>query len=139
MKNLISFKRASQFSLILFGLFIVFHLSIIIGILFFDFAPVDYLWGGRMETATELLAFEIISLAVMSICLLVVLIRAEIIKISFLMGLSRIILWFLTFMFLLNTVGNLLAETNFEKFLAIITAMLTVLCLRMALEKIKSA
>jgi hypothetical protein len=109
---------------------------VIIGILFLDFAPVDYLWGGRMDTPEQLLAFELISLAVIAICFLVVLIRAEIIKISFLMVLSRIILWILTFMFLINTVGNILAKTNFEKFFAIVTALLTFLCLRLALEKI---
>jgi hypothetical protein len=40
-------------------------------------------------------------------------------------------------MFFLNTIGNLLAETTFEKFFAIATGLLTVLMLRIALEKNK--
>jgi len=58
MKKLISFRRAIQFSLILFGLLILFHLLIIVGIVLFDYVPIDFLWGGRMETREQLLGLE---------------------------------------------------------------------------------
>ncbi|HPE54849.1 MAG TPA: hypothetical protein P5514_10295 [Bacteroidales bacterium] len=72
--KLISFNLAAKILMIFFGLFIVFHFVIIAGILFFDFAPVDFLWGGRMETKEQLLVFEFISLLVMIVCYLVVLV-----------------------------------------------------------------
>lgn len=134
MKKFISFRRAIQFSLILFGLLILFHLLIIVGIVLFDYVPMDFLWGGRMETREQLLGFEIVSLSVMVLCFLIVLIRAERIKIPALMGVARISLWILSILFLVNTLGNILAKTSFEKFFSIITALLVILCLRLALE-----
>lgn len=135
MTKLIGFQRAVQLSLVLFGLISLFHLGVIIGILAFDFAPVDFLWGGQMSTKEELLSFEIVSLVVMVVCILVVLIRSQRIKLSALIGLSRVILWILFVLFLLNTVGNALAKTNFERSFTVVTLLLAFLCLRMAIEK----
>jgi hypothetical protein len=135
MRKLISFKLATQLSLILFGLFILFHLSIVIGIVAFDWIPVDYLWGGRMKTREQLLFFEIISTAAMILCFLVVLIRSDIPKWPGLMGVSKALLWLMVFLFLLNTLGNILAKSAFEKLFAIFTVSLTMLCFRLALEK----
>lgn len=137
MKKILPFNQAIKFSLILFGLLILFHLSIIIGIVIFDFVPIEFLWGGRMETKGQLLNFEIISLLVMVFCLMVVLLRSERIKMPALAGFSRVVLWILFVLFIFNTVGNILAETAFEKGFAIITILLAVLCLRMALEPIE--
>jgi hypothetical protein len=54
--------------------------------------------------------------------------------ISIFIDFSRVTLWLLFFLFILNTVGNLIAESIFEKFFALITVILSILCLRMALE-----
>ncbi|GGH68167.1 hypothetical protein [Phaeocystidibacter marisrubri] len=137
MKTILSFQRASQLALLLFSLLEVFHLSIILGIVLFDFAPVEYLWGGKMKTAEELLVFEFISLIIMTICLLVVLIRTKILRLPKLMKVSRVLLWVLTVIFALNTLGNLLAESSFEKFFAIATLLLAFISLRMALEPVE--
>ncbi|TNE27955.1 MAG: hypothetical protein EP346_10865 [Bacteroidetes bacterium] len=137
MKTILSFQRASQLALLLFSLLEVFHLSIILGIVLFDFAPVEYLWGGKMKTAEELLVFEFISLIIMTICLLVVLIRTKILRLPKLMKVSRVLLWVLTVIFALNTLGNLLAESSFEKFFAIATLLLAFVSLRMALEPVE--
>lgn len=134
MKSILSFQRASQLAIVLFSLLEVFHLSIILGIVLFDFAPVEYLWGGKMKSAEELLVFEFVSLITMTICLLVVLVRTQKIKLPKLLKLSRVLLWVLTLIFILNTVGNLLAESSFEKFFSIATLLLAFVSLRMALE-----
>ena len=42
MKKLITYERASRLIILLFGLFLLFHGAIIIGIMFFDFAPVEF-------------------------------------------------------------------------------------------------
>lgn len=132
----IPFNLAVKISLIVFGMFIIFHFAIISGILFFDFVPIDYLWGGRMETQEQLLGFEFISLLVIVFCYLVVLVRSKRIFLPKLLGASRVILWILFVLFFFNTLGNIFAQTNFEKLFAIVTAVLAILCLRMALEKV---
>jgi hypothetical protein len=101
----------------------------------FDFAPIDFLWGGRMETKEQLLGFEIISFIVMVLCFFIVLVRTEGIRIPALTGVSRIALWILSILFLVNTIGNIFANTTFEKIFALFTVALAVLCLRLALEK----
>jgi hypothetical protein len=135
MEKIMSFKLATQLSLFLFGLFILFHLSVVIGIVAFNFVPVDFLWGGRMETKEQLLGFEIISLSIMALCFFTVLIRSEKVRLQRLMRAAVIALWILFILFLLNTIGNILAKTTFERFLSIPTGMLAILCLRLALEK----
>ena len=134
MKNIISFQRAAQLSLYLFGIIALFHLAVIIGIVIFDYAPIDFLWGGRMASSEQLLRFELISLVVILLCLVIVLIRVGRIKTPALVGVSRIFLWILFILFTLNTLGNILAKTTFEKSFAVVTALLAFLCLRMALE-----
>ncbi|MBK5278893.1 MAG: hypothetical protein JJE09_08520 [Bacteroidia bacterium] len=135
MRKFVSFKRATNLSLAIFGLFIMFHLAIIIGIVIFNYVPIDFLWGGRMETRNQLLGFEFISLIVMAFCILIVLIHSERIRIPKLKNVVQIALWILFAMFVLNTLGNIIAKTMFEKFLAVVTAILSILCLRLALEK----
>ena len=134
MKKLISYRIATQFSLFLFGLLALFHLSVIFGIVIFNYAPIDFLWGGRMATTGQLLGFEVVSLVVILLCLFIVLVRSKRIRIPTLIGVSKAGLWLLFILFLINTIGNLLAKTTFEKLFAILTALLAILCLRMALE-----
>lgn len=134
MKKLLSFRKAAHISLGLFYLLVIFHLAVIIGILLFNYVPLEYLWGGRMQSKDELLNFEFASLVISFFCILIVLIRIESIRIPILVGPSRIFLWLLSLLFILNTFGNLVAVTLFEKLFAILTAALTVLCLRMAME-----
>ena len=136
MKKFISFKLAAILGQWLFGIFVLFHLSVILGILVFDYVPIDLLWGGRMETREQLLNFEVISLGMMVLCLLIVLIRTGRIRIPALLGASKAGLWILFILFMLKTVGNLLAETTFEKSFAVFTALFSVLCLRLALESL---
>ncbi len=134
MKQIVSFKQAIQISIMLFGLLILFHLSIVIGIVIFDFVPVDFLWGGRMATREQLLGFEIISLLLMTLCLFIVLLKSEKVKLPKLMRAVKIALWILFILFLLNTIGNIFAKTTFEKLFSIITATIAILSLRLALE-----
>lgn len=135
MKKLISFRFATNASLALFIIFTLFHLSVILGIILFDYAPVDYLWGGRMQTSEELLIFEIFSLVVQIIAIFIVLLRAGFINNPALKTSARIAIWILFVLFLLNTIGNILAETWFERFMGIITLILAVLMFRLAIEK----
>jgi hypothetical protein len=99
-------------------------------------APIKLLWGGKIKTIDELLKFEIISLVVSIFCLIIVLVRSQSL-ISIFIDFSRVTLWLLFFLFILNTIGNLIAESIFEKSFALVTLILSILCLRMALEPTK--
>ena len=138
MKKLIQFELAGKLVSLVFSILILFHSAIILGILLFDFAPVDFLWGGRMQNAVELLQFEILSLCIMVLFYTIVRIRTGKIHWPRFLSFTPWILWLMTAMFVLNTLGNLLAESLFEKFFALITFLLALLCARLAMEKIKT-
>jgi archaellum biogenesis protein FlaJ (TadC family) len=135
LRKILSYQQATRLGTLLFSLFVLFHLSVIVGIIFFNYVPIDYLWGGRMQTKEELLIFEIISMSVMGLCVWVVLVHAGKVKMPRLRGLATVILWILVVLFLLNTIGNIVAKTTFEKFFTIVTAILALVCLRIAIEK----
>ena len=135
MKKIITFNQALRMSLYLIGLLILFHLAILIGITVFDYAPINYLWGGQMTSAGQLLTFEIISLLTLFIIFLLVLIRSRWIILPRFMRVTRVAMWVLFTIFLLNTIGNLVAASTFERFFAIATGLLAFLFLRIALEK----
>jgi len=135
LKKIISFNQAVRVSLVLLGLLILFHLSILAGILFFDFAPTDYLWGGKMDTKELLLRYEIVSVLISSLFFCIVLIKSRRIYIPKLSTVARYATWVLFAFFILNTIGNLIAATAFEKIFAIVTGILAFLMLRIAIEK----
>ena len=135
MKKIIGFQWASKVAAAIFILLIVFHAVVIAGIVFFDFAPVEYLWGGRMENAGQLLQFEIISLLTTSLALWLVLAKSGKSNAGRLLPVVSFLMWLLVVLFALNTLGNLTAQSFFEQLMSIPTALLTVLCLRIALGK----
>jgi len=134
MKRIISFDTSVMFSLFLLGMLILFHGCILIGILFFDAIPTDFLWGGKMTSVSQLLNFEIVSLLTSSIFFFLLLIRSKWLNLPKLMGIARIAMWVVFFIFLLNTIGNLMATNSFEKWFAISTGVLSFLFLRIAIE-----
>lgn len=136
MEKLISFQRATKLSRDIFILLALFHFLVIIGIVFFNYVPSDFLWGGQIQAKEEFLKFEIISMLIAVFCVFIVLIRSESIKIPALLVFSRVVLWLLFALFLFNTIGNILAKTTFEKLFVIVTLPISFLCLRMALEPI---
>ncbi|MCB2209228.1 MAG: hypothetical protein KQH67_13135 [Bacteroidetes bacterium] len=135
MRKIIDFNTAILASLFLIGILILFHISILIGILIFDYAPIDFLWGGKMKTVAQLLNFEIVSLLTSVIFFCLLLIRAKLLNIPKLTGITRIAMWVLFVFFLLNTIGNAMAATTFERLFAIASGALAFLFLRIAVEK----
>ncbi len=94
----------------LLGVVLLFHLSIITGLV--DFKLV---WGGRLKTQEEMFVFESISLALNAYLLLIILQKANWIKQLFSPKVQNVSLWIFTVIFSLNTLGNLLANNLFEK------------------------
>ena len=112
MKKFISLRFATNGLLIIFSLVIIFHAVVLIG-----FIPIDMVWGGRLTSKSELMVFETISILLNSLMICVVLVHAGKIKISINTGVIKILLWIMILLFLLNTIGNLNAINNWEKFI----------------------
>lgn len=130
---MISIEKTLTILKIVFSVFMVFHIAIIISIIFLDIIPVDYLWGGQLKTKDELFIFELISILIQTICLLYVLLYKKYFSEK---AVGRIIAWILFIIFSFNTVGNILAKTLFEKIVFTpVTLCLSLLMLRIALKK----
>lgn len=115
-------KTASKMMLWLIVAVIIFHLSILLKII-----PYEITWGGRLKNDNEMYVFETISIAVNLFLGLIILIKGEYIKQIIPLKIVDIILWIFIALFVLNTVGNVVAKTNFEKFFAILTLASSIL------------
>ncbi len=105
--------RLVNLLLIVFLLTVLFHLLVLIGVI-----PFSGVWGGRLETVQDMYRFEAVSI-IINILVLFVLIQK---RKNLLNGspnkVINIVLWVFMGLFLLNTVGNLFAESVIEKILA---------------------
>jgi len=100
----------------------VFHLCIL-----FKIIPYDITWGGRLTNDKEMYVFESFSIGINLIFGLVLLIKGNYIKPFLSSKVVDITLWVFLILFALNTVGNLLAKTNFERAFTVLTLLNAVL------------
>lgn len=135
MLSRISFPLAAKVNSGIFGCLILFHLGIVAGILFFNYVPTDFLWGGRIQSREQFILFEGISLIIQTICLFLTLIKAGYLRLERLENIAHLGMWILFALFALNTAGNILAKTTFEKAFTVVTIILALFSLRLALEK----
>lgn len=99
------------------GVVMLFHLGILLKII-----PYEITWGGRLKNDQEMYAFETVSLLINIFLFLIIMIKGGYIKAFIPLKVVNVILWIFVFLFALNTIGNILAKTNFEKSFALITA-----------------
>ncbi|HPJ54455.1 MAG: hypothetical protein KDB87_10625 [Flavobacteriales bacterium] len=132
MRHLIHFRTAATWAFRIFLVLAVFHLIVVVGILAFDHEPVYLLWGGRVEPG-QLLKFELFALIVNAACIGLVLLASGRIGSGTAERVGRWLMWPLMVLFILNTVGNLLATSWFERIMAAVTVLLALLCLRLAM------
>jgi hypothetical protein len=80
-----------------------------------------------------MLVFESVSVGVNLLIVLVIAGHAGYLPLSFNKNITRILTWLMTVLFLLNTIGNLMAVDPLEKFIFTpLTLVLTLLCYRVA-------
>lgn len=103
-------------------LVILFHICIILKII-----PYSIAWGGRLTTDSEMYVFESITIAINLFLGWILLMNSGVVKYKFSPKILNIILWFFFVVFVLNTVGNIFAKTNFEKYFAIFKAVSAIL------------
>ncbi len=88
MNRWISERLAQNAMMSIFSAMIIFHLLILSGVI-----PFDIVWGGRLNTREEMIRFETISIATQILMLLVVALRARVIKVGVPPFILTIALW----------------------------------------------
>lgn len=108
--------------LLISALVTVFHLLILVRLI-----PYEITWGGKLKTVEEMYVFETLSILINLFFVFILLQKGEYIR--YVMGRKtvNIILWIFFVLFTLNTIGNLFAETNFEKYFTLLTLLSSVL------------
>jgi hypothetical protein len=101
---------------------ILFHICIIVKII-----PYNIAWGGRLTNDNEMYVFESISILINLFLSWLLLMKGEFVQFKFPNKTINLILWIFFALFILNTVGNLFAKTNFEKLFALITGLSAIL------------
>jgi len=130
MYRFFSFKRAFQISLTLYSIFFIFHLLVMVGVI-----PQEIVWGGRVESREELIGFEMVSITILLIALTLTLLRAKYLHHPKFAKITQYTMWFLFALFVLNTIGNLLAVDLMETLLFTpVTLLLAVSTWRLAQE-----
>jgi len=109
-------KTAIKIMLWMLVAVIFFHLSIILKIV-----PYEITWGGRLKNDSEMYVFETISILINLFLCFTLLIKGKYIREFFSVKVVNITLWIFFVIFGLNTLGNILAKTNFEKFFTLLT------------------
>ncbi|MBI3239085.1 MAG: hypothetical protein HYZ43_09640 [Flavobacteriia bacterium] len=132
MKQFTSIQRFAGISaLVLFIANLVFHLLILAGVI--DYSLV---WGGRLKTQAQMVQFETVSLVLNAIFLLVVCVRMNWIRVSIPGIALSIVLWLMTVLFLLNTLGNLASLNSLETLIFTpVTLVLAVCCAVLAMVR----
>jgi uncharacterized membrane protein len=123
-------KTAIKIMLRMLIVIIFFHLSIILKIV-----PYEISWGGRLKTDAEMYIFETISILINLFLCAILLIKGEYIREFISMKIINITLWIFLVLFVLNTIGNILAKTNFEKFFTLWTLTSVILIWIILCEK----
>jgi len=109
---------------------ILFHICII-----FKIIPYDIAWGGRLKNDSEMYVFEIISILINIFLSVVLLMKGDIVRFRFSDKVINVILWIFFVIFILNTIGNLFAQTFFEKFFALLTGFSAILIWNITMKK----
>lgn len=129
MKLLLSERLAATGLLVVFALILLFHGLVITGVI-----PFGIVWGGRLQTHSQMLAFETVSIALNVLMLGVVAVWAGYWKVAVGARLLRAALWLMAGLFVLNTIGNLLSTNATEKAVFTpLTLLLALFSLRLAL------
>ena len=106
----------------LLSMVILFHLLIII-----EMVPYKIAWGGKLQTDGQMYVFEGFSILINLFLLFILLIKGRYIKPQFSERTIKIVLWIFLILFILNTIGNLFANTHLERIFALLTLIFSFL------------
>jgi hypothetical protein len=72
-------------------------------------------WGGRLKSDAEMYRFEVVSIFINLIFLMIILVQAQFLSIYIPRKIMTIILWIMTALFLFNSFGNAISKNKIEK------------------------
>ncbi|MCG6147618.1 hypothetical protein LFX15_04900 [Leptospira levettii] len=120
----------SKILFVIFSLASVFHVFALLQII-----PYQYLWGGRLQSIEEMYLMESISLIANVFFVYCSHLYLQYMNNGLVPIWIRILFGFISAVFFLNTIGNLVAVTNLETLLATpITAILSVISFTLVLK-----
>lgn len=96
--------------IILLSGFLMLHLGVLLKII-----PYNLVWGGRLQSDKEMIRFELVSIVVNLFFLVIVFIQSNLLKLDFPPLGITIVLWVMTALFVLNTLGNALSKNKIEQ------------------------
>jgi hypothetical protein len=130
MNKFLTPKFAANGILLITTATLVFHFLILFGII-----PFENTWGGRLENREQMAVFESISILVTLLVMGAVGISAGYLNWKIKPIILKVLFYVLMVVFALNTVGNLFANNDFEKFYATpVTLILAIFCWRLAIS-----
>jgi hypothetical protein len=130
MKKYISERLAIWGLLAIQSLSVVLHLLILSGVV-----PYEIAWGGRIKNQEEMIRFESVSILLNLLMLAIVAIRAGLLPVRLNYSFTKGALWIMFGLFVLNTVGNILSDNQFEQLVFTpVTTILAIFCLRLAIS-----
>ena len=91
-------------------LVVIFHFAVIIRLI-----PYQIVWAGKLKSVDEMFTFEAASIATNIFMIALLLLKVRYIKRDVSNKVLDALLWLFVILFAVNTVGNLMAETLFEK------------------------
>lgn len=128
--KLLSQRQALNSMLGLLSIVMVFHLLVI-----FQLIPYSIVWAGKLNNVKEMLQFEVVSILLLLVNILVFLLKGGYISHKIPVKFLNWIIVFYTVIFFLNTIGNLFAKSNFEFYVFTpLTLISALLCLRVVIE-----
>lgn len=134
MKTLLTERFALYAMVLIFSLVVAFHALVLLGIV-----PFEMVWGGRLKTREQMLQFETVSILLNLLMLAVVAVRAGWLRVRVHPTVLRVVLWLMTGLFALNTVGNVFSINPTERLVFTpLTLLLALLCARLAAGSVRA-
>lgn len=99
-------------------LVLIFHVFILLKIISYEIT-----WGGRLKNDQDMYVFESFSIIVNVFFIYVLLQKGNFVKAVFNEKVVSFILWIFFALFVLNTIGNVMAKTLFEKVFTVVTLL----------------
>lgn len=131
LKRFISLKLAANVLLGALGALIIFHLLVLTGLI----TP-SMVWGGQIETSSQIVTMEIAAVIVSALMMLMIAIRVGYIHAPKLAGFTQTAMWVIFVFLLLNTAGNLSSRSGSETLIFTpITIILAVMAYRLAMQE----
>jgi hypothetical protein len=130
----IPFQFAINTMITLLSAVVIFHILVLIQII-----PYQIVWAGRLNSIAEMQRFETISILINCFIILIITIKGNYLNFKFSSKIIIILVWLFIILFSLNTIGNLMAKSNFEKLVFTpLTFILALLSFRIIKEGQKS-